>query len=169
MVTTNKDHPNRLDVIFTESDARTDMWAGYIAHRYTAQVKCILGSEVDAIMGVGKCRSVGVYGRYLWLYFFVDMECCGTREEKIKLKICACIGFGRRMNLVSACIAPMHCCTIAPLHQCTVAPLHSCTGAPLHSCTIAPLHHCTIGPLHHCTIGPLHSCTVAPLHCCTVE
>ncbi len=21
------------------------------------------------------------------------MECCGTREEKIKLKICACIGF----------------------------------------------------------------------------
>ncbi len=27
-------------------------------------IKCMLGSEVDAIMGVGKCRRVGVYGRY---------------------------------------------------------------------------------------------------------
>ncbi len=33
-------------------------------YMYTAQVKCMLGSEVDAIMGVVKCRRVGVYGRY---------------------------------------------------------------------------------------------------------
>ncbi len=32
----------------------------------------------------------------------VYMECCGTLEEKIKLKIYTCIGFGRRMDLVSA-------------------------------------------------------------------
>ncbi len=38
----------------------------------------------------------------LWLYFFVNMECCGTREEKIKLKIFVYIGFGRRMDLVNA-------------------------------------------------------------------
>ncbi len=38
----------------------------------------------------------------LWLYFFENMECCGTRECKIKLKICACIEFGQRMDLVSA-------------------------------------------------------------------
>ncbi len=34
------------------------------AYMYTAQVKCMLGSEVDVIVGVGKCRRVGVYGRY---------------------------------------------------------------------------------------------------------
>ncbi len=38
----------------------------------------------------------------LWLYFFVNMKCCGTREEKVKLTICACIGFGRHMDVVSA-------------------------------------------------------------------
>ncbi len=34
------------------------------AYMYTVQVKCMLGSEVDAIMGVGKCKRVVVYGRY---------------------------------------------------------------------------------------------------------
>ncbi len=38
----------------------------------------------------------------LWLYIFVNKECCGTQEEKIKLKVCACIEFGRNMDLVSA-------------------------------------------------------------------
>ncbi len=28
------------------------------------QVKCMLGSEVDVIMGVGKRRRAGVHGRY---------------------------------------------------------------------------------------------------------
>ncbi len=55
----------------------------------------MLGSEVDAIMGVGNAGGLGSY-------FFVNMECCGTREEKIKLKVCGCIGFGRGMDLVSA-------------------------------------------------------------------
>ncbi len=46
------------------------------------------------------------------MYFFVNMECCGTREEKIKLKICAfrnfiyrfwsTHGFGECMGSVDA-------------------------------------------------------------------
>ncbi len=69
------------------------------AYMYTAQVKCMLGSEVDAIMGVGKYRRVGVYGRYCgctssWTWNVV--------EHGRKKSSCACIGFGRRMDLVSA-------------------------------------------------------------------
>ncbi len=45
----------------------------------------------------------------LWEGIVVVLLCeHGTREEKIKLKICACIGFGRRMDLVSAWVGGMH-------------------------------------------------------------
>ncbi len=40
------------------------LWGEPARMHTCTQVKCMLGSEVDAIAGVGKCRRVGDYGRY---------------------------------------------------------------------------------------------------------
>ncbi len=53
---------------FVECCHATTLWGEPARMRYTCTCTQLrssgYGSEVDAIMGVGKCRRVGVYGRY---------------------------------------------------------------------------------------------------------